>query len=229
MMTDAATQGAAPATDKARQVAEALKAMILTGGLPPGSDHLETEIAAMLGVSRTPVREAAVMLQGRGLLEIRPRRGLRIVPLTVSDMVEIYQILTELEPLAARLVAEARPPGAVEALEACVDAMDAALEREDRAAWAEADDAFHRLLVERSGNRRLASIVGATTDQVHRARLVTLHMRPAPKGSNDDHRRLLVAIRDGCGDEARAIHRDHRERAQRMIVGLLEKHGLTRF
>ena len=215
--------------DKALQVAARLKDMILRGELPPGSDHLESELGAMLGVSRTPVREAAVMLQGRGLVEIRPRRGLRIVPLTVGDMVEIYQILTELEPLAAQLVAETRPPGAVEALEACVDAMDAALEREDRAAWAEADDDFHRGLVAASGNGRLASIVGATTDQVHRARLLTLHMRPPPHRSNEDHRKLLTAIRDGDGDGARAIHRAHREGARAMIVGLLEKHGLARF
>lgn len=225
-MTEAAAR---LAPDKAVQVAQALKRMILSGELPPGSDHLETEIGTMLGVSRTPVREAAVILQGRGLVEIRPRRGIRIVPLTVRDMVEIYQILTELEPLAARLVAEAPPPGAIEALKACLDAMDAALARDDRAAWADADDDFHRCLVQHAGNGRLAAIVEATTDQVHRARLLTLHMRPAPTASNDDHRRLLVAIRDGCGDEAHAIHRAHRERAQAMIVSLLEKHGLARF
>lgn len=221
--------GARPTSDKAAQVAEALRAMILSGELPPGSDHLETEIGAMLGVSRTPVREAAVMLQGRGLVEIRPRRGLRIVPLAVRDMVEIYQLLAELEPLAAALVAEHRPAGAIEALEDRLGAMDAALARGDRAAWAEADDSFHRRLVEFSGNGRLASIVGATTDQVHRTRLLTLHMRPLPTASNEDHRRLLVAIRDGCPDEARAVHRAHRERAMTMILGLLEKHGLARF
>ena len=152
------------------------------------------------------------------------------MPLTARDMEEIYQILTELEPLAAQLVAEARPaPEALGALDACLGAMDAALARGDRAAWAEADDLFHRRLVALSGNGRLAAIVGTYTDQVHRARLLTLHMRPAPHRSNEDHRTLLDAIRAGDGARARAIHRDHRMRAKAMMIGLVETHGLARF
>ena len=214
----------------AARVATELKRMILAGELPPGSDHLEAELGAMLGVSRTPVREAAVMLQAQGLVEIRPRRGLRVVPLTVRDMEEIYQILAELEPLAAQLVAEARPGArTLDALASSVAAMEAALASDDRTAWAEADDLFHRRLVALSGNARLAAIVGTYSDQVHRARLLTLRLREPPHGSNADHRALLDAIREGDGARARAIHRDHRARAKALMIGLLEAHGLIRF
>ena len=221
------SEAAAP---QAVRVAATLKRLILAGELPPGSDHLESELGAMLGVSRTPVREAAVMLQARGLVEIRPRRGLRVVPLTVRDMEEIYQILSELEPLAAQLAAEASPSSeALGELAVCVAEMEAALERGDRAAWAEADDLFHRRLVALSGNARLAAIVGTSSDQVHRARLLTLRLRKPPHRSNADHRALLDAIRDSDGPRARAVHREHRARAKVLMIGLLEKHGLIRF
>ncbi len=61
-------------------------------------------------MSRTPVREACVLLQGRGLLEVRPRKGVRILPVSPADMEEIYDVLTELESLAVRKAAEAGLP-----------------------------------------------------------------------------------------------------------------------
>ena len=85
----------------------ALRQLIFSGELMPGSDHLETELAARLGVSRTPVREAALQLQAQGLVDVRPRRGIRVLPVSAQDMRDIYDILTELESLAAARAAEA--------------------------------------------------------------------------------------------------------------------------
>ena len=58
-------------------------------------------------MSRTPVREATLILESQGLLEVRPRKGVRISALSADDMREIYEVLTELESLAASLAAEA--------------------------------------------------------------------------------------------------------------------------
>ena len=81
---------------------DALRALIFAGELPPGSDHLESELAEKLGMSRTPVREATLVLESQGLLEVRPRKGVRISALSADDMREIYEVLTELESLARR-------------------------------------------------------------------------------------------------------------------------------
>ncbi len=213
---------------QADRAAAALKRMILSNEMPPGSNHLESELAVMLGMSRTPIREAALALANGGLVEIRPRHGLRVLPLTAEDMEEIYQILTELEPLAAQLVAS-RDGVALDGLEACIEEMEDALAREDRLAWAAADDRFHARLVDLAGNRRLASIVATYSDQVHRARMLTLHMRPLPTQSNEDHRALLEAIRHGDGESAREIHHAHRLRAKELMLGLLQRNGLVRF
>jgi DNA-binding GntR family transcriptional regulator len=73
-----------------------LRDLIFSGKLGAGTDHLESELAQALGMSRTPVREAVLMLEAQGLLEVRPRKGVRIKPVSPSDMAEIYDVLTEL-------------------------------------------------------------------------------------------------------------------------------------
>lgn len=201
--------------------------MIFRGELAAGSNHLESELAERLGMSRTPVREATLMLEGQGLLEVRPRKGVRILPLSPDDMREIYEVLTELESLAAERAAQSRPDevGLAE-LSAAIQAMEHALESEDREAWADADDRFHVELVRLGGNSRIRAIVAMMADQVRRARATTLYMRPLPVKSNADHRGVLEAIRKGDPEAAGRIHRAHRTEAGRVLTELLEKHRL---
>jgi DNA-binding GntR family transcriptional regulator len=202
-----------------------LREMIFTGVLPPGSDHLETELAAQLGMSRTPVREAAMTLSAQGLVELRSRRGLRIKPVSAKDMRDIYDILTELESLAAARAAEARYSRAdLRTLAAAINDMTAALAADDLRAWASADDRFHRELVRLGGNARLSMIVSVMRDQVRRARATTLFIRPKPTQSNDDHRAVYQAIAQGDAKTAHDIHHAHRRQARDMLVELLEKH-----
>jgi DNA-binding GntR family transcriptional regulator len=204
-----------------------LREMIITNKLPAGSMHLEAELAAMFGMSRTPVREAAIVLAGQGLVEVRPRRGIRVLPVSAEDMEDIYSILTELESLAAWQVAKADTERSdLDELRALIDTMDRALQAQDRLAWAEADAEFHRRLLALAGNRRLEQVVATFNDQVHRARMITLYLRPAPHRSNADHRRLVDALAVGDAEGARRIHRAHRMEAKALRMDLIRKQGI---
>ena len=206
----------------------ALRNLIFTGDLPPGSDHLEAELAERLGISRTPVREALTRLEAQGLVRIRPRRGARIVGLSPYDMNDIYEVLTVLESAAAEKAAERRLGDTdLAPLLDAIEAMDTALEENDLDAWAQADDDFHTALVNASGNKRLIEATALYTDQVRRARMVTLRLRPIPHRSNEDHRAVLAAIRAGDAEAAHAIHHGHRERARALLTDLLEAHQLN--
>ncbi|MEQ8817548.1 MAG: GntR family transcriptional regulator [Thalassobaculum sp.] len=218
----------ARAPSQTQRATALLREMIVTNRLPAGSNHLETELADLLGMSRTPVREAAIALEAQGLVEVRPRHGIRVLPISPADMEEIYSILTELESLAAWNLATARPAAdRLDGLQRLIDEMDAALDAGDRHRWAEADDAFHGELVRLAGNRRLESVVATMSDQVRRARMVTLFMRPEPRTSNADHRLLVKAIAAGDADAAREIHRSHRIAAKDMMIRLLARHGFA--
>jgi len=212
---------AAPETAAQRAYA-ALRAQVLDGTLPAGTMVLENELAAALGLSRTPVRQALVRLADEGLIALRPRHGMRVRPIAADDMREIYQVLTALEAAAARLCAERGVPAAeLDALDAAVADMEAALAAGDLRAWADADAAFHRRLVAASGNRRLAATVAGFADLAHRARMATLRLRPPPVASNHDHRAVVAAIRAGDADRAEAIHRAHRQQAGDLLARLL--------
>ncbi len=207
---------------------EKLRALIFSGELGAGTDHLESELADTLGMSRTPVREAVVTLESQGLLDVRPRKGVRIRPMSASDMAEIYDVLTELESLAAENAARKNySDQELSKLADAIDQMDVALKTDSREIWAQADELFHRELVRLGGNSRVQSIVGMMSDQVRRARLVTLYMRPAPVKSNEDHRGVLNAIREGDADRARRIHREHRANAKVILLDLLRRHHLN--
>ncbi|MEM7720448.1 MAG: GntR family transcriptional regulator [Pseudomonadota bacterium] len=204
-----------------------LRDLIFSGELSAGSDHLESELAETLNMSRTPVREALLTLEAQGLLEMRPRKGVRILPISPTDMAEIYDVLTELESHAAAKAAEGHLTAAdLTVLAEAIDKMDRAIAASDLEAWASADESFHEELVRLCGNSRIHAIYDMMSDQVRRARATTLLLRPLPTRSNEDHRKVYQAIKDGDPKTARDTHSAHRRYAKEIIVAILEKHRL---
>lgn len=221
------TKKSGPATDARSQVYAKIKSLVMTSTLKPSASYLEAELAEQLGVSRTPVREAMLQLERDGLVKVRPRHGMTILPISAVDMSEIYQILTELEPLAVELAAKrGLDEGELQALEACTTKMEKALEADDLQSWAKADGVFHSLLAIYSGNKRLEQTLSRFRDQVHRARMATLSLRERPLKSNREHKLLIDHLHNRDPEAARNLHREHRQSAGEMLVNLLITNGL---
>lgn len=204
--------------------------MIFNGRLPPGSNHFEQDLAEQLGMSRTPVREAALTLEAQGLVAIEPRRGVKVLGLSVSEMSDIYDVLSALEALAAKRVAQRVKSGDLGTAQLAIlrestDQMKRALGREDREGWATADEVYHSELVRLAENLHLEDTVARTMDQVRRARLMTLHLRPLPHASTKDHLDVLNAIEAGDAEQAHNRHLAHRQAARDMMVELLTRMG----
>lgn len=190
---------------------------------PPGYRALEQELALELGMSRTPVREALVRLQQEGLVELIARHGMTVLPVSADDMRDIYEMLTALEAMAAELAVRRRPSKAQ--LKPLLDAardMERALKVDDLDAWAAADESFHRYLIELSGNRLLIEAAQNCADRAHRARTVTLRMRPKPTHSTREHMDVVEKIRAGDARAAFEAQRAHRERGARELLAILE-------
>jgi DNA-binding GntR family transcriptional regulator len=204
---------------------QALRQRILDNVYPPGHQALEQALAQALGISRTPLREALIRLQQEGLVEVIPRHGMRVLPVSPGDMRQIYEILAALESMAAELAARRRPSAAELApLEQASRDMAKALKADDLEAWAEADERFHRHLVELSGNRLLVDTVLNFWDRAHRVRRMTLRLRPKPVHSTKEHTALVERIRAGDAAGANDVNRAHRERASKELLGLLERY-----
>ena len=207
---------------------EQIRRRILDNVWPPGHRALEQEVAAALGMSRTPVHEALVRLQAEGLVEVVPRHGMRVLPVSPTDMREIYEILTALECMAAEVLARRRPDAAELApLLQATAAMDTALQSDDLDAWAAADERFHAGLVELAGNRQLAATVWTYWDRAHRARMFSLKLRPKPVNSTREHHDLVDRLLAGDAAGAAAVNRAHRERASRELLAIFERYKLA--
>ncbi len=196
--------------------------------MPPGFQALESELAENMNMSRTPVHEALIRLHNEGLVEVIPRRGMRVLPLSPSDMREIYEVFTCIESEAASLLAQKRPGREdLKPLLKAVDEMETAMEIEDLDAWSEADNRFHRNLMGLCGNQRLADIAFKHMDQAHRARMFTLRRRKKPTRSTEDHREHVRAILQGEADRVRKIYRQHREQINRELMELIKKYRIS--
>jgi DNA-binding GntR family transcriptional regulator len=214
----------------AERVYAALRRKVIDSELAPGSQILEQELAIALGVSRTPLREALVRLENEGLLEIIPRHGVRIIPMSVADMKEIYQVLVGLEGAAAAALASQPPSSsALDELDAICERMEARLKASDITGWALEDERFHLKIVELAGNRRLREIVSNCWDQAHRARMFTLRLQthPQPAQSMKEHRQIIAALRKRDAGKAESLLRSHRERGLARQIDIIEKYRFT--
>lgn len=196
-----------PGISLVEQVYRKIKSSILSSDYSPGYQALEPEIAKNLGVSRTPVREALIRLESEQLIELIPRRGMRVLPLLPVDIIEISEILTGLESVAVELLAKKQPSKDVlEPMLSAVEEMDSALRLGDLAAWADADETYNRLLVALAGNRRLAHQVDNVRSQICRARLITMKLRNNLSSTVLAYRALYERLLEGDWQKAKEEH-----------------------
>ncbi len=207
---------------------ERLKTEILFNRMPPGYQASEPEIADSLSMSRTPVREALIRLEADGLIRLVPRRGAKVLPISPVDMAEIYELLTALEPEAATGLAKNIPSDEdMQTLVSATEEMEQALDQQNLLQWAAADDRFHRKLVALHNNRRLSAVVNSLFDLAHRARIVTLRLRALPVKSTKEHREILEHILAGDPKAVRKVFRQHRERAAKELLTILENYQFS--
>lgn len=207
---------------------EVLKQRIVSNRYPGGSHILEEKLAADLGISRTPLKEALLKLQAEGLVRLVPRRGVLVEPLTAADVIEIYSVLVALEDLAVQLIGQRDDAATdLDALQADVVEMQRALRDDDLDAWGVADERFHSRLVATSKNSRLSRAAETLLTQSQRFRLFTLRLRPKPVKSTRNHAALVRELKRGNVKKARAIHAGQKAGWREDMLALLDKYRIT--
>jgi DNA-binding GntR family transcriptional regulator len=204
-----------------------LKHRIIRNELTAGAEINDGAVAAELGISRTPVREAILRLSNEGLVEVVPRRAIRVVPISLADMKDMYQLLTALEVFAVELLAAAHPSeDYVRPLREAVRDLAHAVKIDDRDAWVDADERFHRGLLTLCGNRQIAQVGLSFRDRVLRAHVVALRLRPQPRASVRVHGELVDLIVAGDVAGARRNHLKQRVNAGGEALGSVERAGI---
>jgi DNA-binding GntR family transcriptional regulator len=199
-----------------------MKYRILEGRLPPGTTLLESEVANLLAMSRTPIREALIKLEEERLVKVTPRRGFTVLNQSIDDLAEIYEVFSTLEVRAARLAALNEVDSArFDRLDALMEQMERATAKGDLEHWSHLDDVFHSDIVDLCGNSRMKTTLRTYWDEQYRARMAIMLLRPLPTQSDIEHRQIAAAIRAHDADRAEALHRQHRERADEQALRLL--------
>ena len=179
---------AAPQT-LAAHTRRAVLAAIADGRLEPGARYSVAQLAEQLGISRTPVREALLMLEREGRVRFERNKGVRVLETTAADVAEVFELRLLLEVPAA-----AKACGIVD-----TEALDAALDADD-------GERFHELIVLAAGNRRLASIVAGLREAL------AGHDRRDAEEAAAEHRAILAALEAGDPERASAAMRYHLRR-----------------
>jgi DNA-binding GntR family transcriptional regulator len=208
----------ARAESQAERAYQILRYAIANLQLQPDEPLSEAALAQRYGLGRTPIREAVQRLRHDGLVVSVPRRGLFVSSLRVADLREIYELLEALDGMVAYLATARAAPESLQQLVALNDAAVAALQREDHYAWQEHNFAFHQLLVELAGNRRIKQEFNLLHDQLKRALLHTLPLRSHQMQAMEEHRTLLQAMQQGDADLARGIAQQHRRRVRDEVL-----------
>jgi DNA-binding GntR family transcriptional regulator len=192
---------------------------ILKGELSAGEKLTEQEVALRLGVSRSPVREAFRALEDLGLVQIEKNRGAFVRKIDLNEAVEIHDVYSVLEELAARTAAGRLSATQIAELKSLVESMDVASEAEDLDRFYSLNLSFHQLLVEGSGNRRLLSVYNRLLNELHLFRRFGLMQRGEMQLSNRDHHQILdrIAAADSNG-AAEAMRKHTTERRRNMLL-----------
>jgi DNA-binding GntR family transcriptional regulator len=199
------------------QVKELILERILDGTYRPGDRLVETRIATELGTSQAPVREALRDLELLRFVESEPFRGARVREVSQEELIEIYPVRAAIEEVAAREAAT-RLDGDVEALAAELEAMHRAADEKDLPAQVDHDVAFHRLIVEASGNQVLLETWLSLRIE---ARTIVTALRTGLDGHDiaERHRPVLEALQARDPELAGATLRRHVEQFGELLKG----------
>jgi DNA-binding GntR family transcriptional regulator len=187
------------------QVVEKLRQLVNRGDIAAGERINELQIAAALGVSRTPLREAVKLLASEGLLELLPGRGSRVRRLTAEEIRDHFEVIGALERHAVEeAVAKMTPKGRAE-LEQLNGQMKEAFATGDRRAYYAANQRAHALFVRLAQSPALQETHETLTKRARHDRPVTLASTQRWAESMAEHAELLAAVYDGDAAKAGSL------------------------
>jgi DNA-binding GntR family transcriptional regulator len=194
---------------------------IVTLRIPPGSPIDEDALGKELAMGRTPVREAIKRLSLENLVTVFPRRGTFASEINITDLAHIADVRVQLERHAAYRAAERLAGAQHEQLGALLDELDRSVATADASELVGLDTRVHRFVYQCADNPYLEETLGRYLNLSLRIWHLVIDRLPHLPARVQEHRDLLVAIRDGDADRARTIAGDHVMTFEREIRSVL--------
>lgn len=206
---------------KSHELRDEIEHDILTGRYRPGERLDEQTLARRFQVSRTPIREALLQLQSSGLVQFHANRGAFVAELTAADVLEMYELRTELEGICGRLAAHRASPDTMVGLGRALQACERAVEADDLDAYFIANDQFHEAIYTMTGNRLLAETAGSLYRRLKFFRHIQFADQDRKKISLMEHRDIVAAISARDAARAETALKEHAQTRGERFVGFL--------
>ncbi|MRI27955.1 GntR family transcriptional regulator [Vibrio cholerae] len=205
---------------KSENLTEYLIEAIVEGQLAPGSKISEPELAKQFQVSRGPLREALMRVEGLGLIERIPHIGARVIQLSPTKLVELYAVREALEGMAARLAARNITEIELAGLESLLSTHSTHIDQVEGASYfhQQGDFDFHYRIIQACRNQQL---IGLLCDELYH--LLRMYRYQSPRSHSrpvealEEHKFILRAIRQRDEELAEMLMRRHISRSRQLI------------
>ncbi len=192
-----------------QQAVDLLRKRIYSHALLPGQRLDEAALAADLGISRTPLREALKILSTEGLVDLQPRKGCYVTELLLADLEEIFPIMAMLEGRVAHAAATKATPADLKRLDAMHEKLEKHAAAGDIDRYYEANYVFHDSLQTLAGGRWLPTMIDDLRKLLKLSRHRSLRLDGRLSDSLEEHRALMRALHAHDGDAAEAVMKQH--------------------
>lgn len=201
---------------------ETLSAAIVSGEMAPGELYSDRSLGEKLGVSRTPVREALHRLDAAGLVESRGRSGWVVAPFTEADVRELFELRRAIEPIGIEHLARSDESEVTRELAGFFNSFDEPIVPTRYSAYLKRDAAFHRRIVEASGNRRMIYMYGVLETHIDRGRhFLSLNSAGRVDETLHEHAVITEALAERNFTHARAALVHHLEMGEQLMLDRL--------
>lgn len=197
------------ARSRVHQLRDALEDDIVSGRMRPGEQMQIDALMARFGVSRTPVREALQQLQISGLVAVQPKRGTFVAEVGVTELMQMFEVMAELEALCARLAARRVTRQVLQEVKQALAACAAECEKQQLNAYYYANEQFHQLIYQACGNPFLVQQTLILKNRLKPYRRLQLQMHHRMGQSMQEHRDIVDALEKGDAEAAAGVARAH--------------------
>lgn len=194
-----------------------IKQLILNNTLPADSQIHIDQMAAQLNISRTPVREALMQLQNKGLVRIVPHVGCFVCRITREEFCEVFELRALIESYAARRAAETMTEEQLQQWVDHVNSSEAAVRRGNMREFNVLETIIHDSLIVNLHNRKILDVMDMVADIIYRERMIAMSSRDNVERSLEEHRLVVEAIVKHDPDEAAHLMEQHVRNVQARI------------
>ena len=200
-----------------------LKELILTGRLEQGKLHNEKRLAEILGVSRTPVREALLELSREGMVSFVPSKGVKVLKITPKQVQEVFELRRIIEGYIIKSISKQLTPADLKKIEKILAKQDRSASKDEELSFIEMDKEFHLFMASKMGNQQIETILQNLRDQIHLMGIRAIKDQSRSQQVLKEHQRIFSALKKKDAKRAHEELMKHLNNTEKILSDILAR------